>query len=108
MWAWGRDVWPAENLARRSTIAAAIGGAQDYASSCLVCHDTRQSARVQVKVSDRTVIVTTDAETRVSEPKGLQALIDAAVAGVPSGGEDGMCKGCQEASMCLHHVAASV
>lgn len=40
---------------------------------------------LQVKVQDRTVIVTTDAETRVAEPKGLQQLIDAAVAGVPSG-----------------------
>lgn len=40
---------------------------------------------VQVKVADRTVIVTTDAETRVAEPKGLQQLIDAAVADVPSG-----------------------
>lgn len=40
----------------------------------------------QVKVADRTVIVTTDAETRVAEPKGLQALIDEAVAAVPSGG----------------------
>ncbi|KAL4450013.1 hypothetical protein ABPG77_010682 [Micractinium sp. CCAP 211/92] len=43
------------------------------------------SRQLKVKVADRTVIVTTDAETRVAEPRGLQAAIDAAVAGVPAG-----------------------
>lgn len=36
-------------------------------------------------MADRTVIATTDAETKVAEPRGLQAAIDAAVAGVPHG-----------------------
>ena len=62
--------------------------------SCMGCVSMTPAKQLrlcwlQVKVADRTVIVTTDAETRVSEPKGLQALIDAAVAGVPSGREAG-------------------
>lgn len=43
------------------------------------------SRQLKVLVADRAVIVTTDAETRVAEPRGLQAAIDAAVAPVPSG-----------------------
>jgi phosphoacetylglucosamine mutase len=43
------------------------------------------SRQAKVTVADRNVIVTTDAETRVAAPAGLQALIDAAVAGVPQG-----------------------
>lgn len=43
------------------------------------------SRQLKVKVADRKVITTTDAETKVAEPKGLQPLIDAAVAEVPSG-----------------------
>lgn len=54
------------------------------------CHSNALSATTltplaQVKVADRAAIVTTDAETRVAEPRGLQAAIDAAVAGVPRG-----------------------
>lgn len=36
-------------------------------------------------MADRTVITTTDAETRCASPAGLQAAIDAAVAPVPRG-----------------------
>ncbi|KAI7835556.1 hypothetical protein COHA_010550 [Chlorella ohadii] len=43
------------------------------------------SRQLKVMVADRAAIVTTDAETRVAEPRGLQAAIDAAVAGVPRG-----------------------
>ena len=43
------------------------------------------SRQLKVRVADRGAIVTTDAETRCAEPRGLQAAIDAAVAPVPSG-----------------------
>ncbi|KAI3438187.1 hypothetical protein D9Q98_000624 [Chlorella vulgaris] len=43
------------------------------------------SRQLKVTVADRAAIVTTDAETRVSQPAGLQAAIDAAVAAVPNG-----------------------
>lgn len=43
------------------------------------------SRQLKVTVADRTAIVTTEAETQVAEPKGLQAAVDAAVAAVPSG-----------------------
>jgi phosphoacetylglucosamine mutase len=43
------------------------------------------SRQLKVKVADRKVITTTDAETKVSEPKSLQPLIDVAVAEVPNG-----------------------
>lgn len=36
-------------------------------------------------MADRSVITTTNAETQVSQPQGVQAAIDAAVAAVPSG-----------------------
>ena len=41
------------------------------------------SRQLKVLVADRAAITTTDAETRVAAPAGLQAAIDAAVAGVP-------------------------
>jgi phosphoacetylglucosamine mutase len=43
------------------------------------------SRQMKVKVADRSVITTTDAERRVAEPKALQDKIDALVAGVPGG-----------------------
>lgn len=43
------------------------------------------SRQLKVTVADRGAIATTDAETRVAQPPGLQAAIDAAVAGVPGG-----------------------
>ena len=43
------------------------------------------SKQVKVKVADRSVITTTDAERRVAEPKALQDKIDAIVATVPGG-----------------------
>ncbi|PSC72140.1 phosphoacetylglucosamine mutase [Micractinium conductrix] len=43
------------------------------------------SRQLKVTVADRTVITTTDAETRCASPAGLQAAIDAAVAPVPRG-----------------------
>lgn len=43
------------------------------------------SRQLKVKVADRSVIATTDAERRVAAPAALQEAIDKAVAGVPSG-----------------------
>jgi phosphoacetylglucosamine mutase len=43
------------------------------------------SRQLKVKVADRSVISTTDAERRVAEPKALQEKIDSLVAGVPGG-----------------------
>lgn len=43
------------------------------------------SRQLKVRVADRGAIQTSHAETRVAAPQGLQPLIDAAVAGVPSG-----------------------
>ncbi|KAL3138406.1 hypothetical protein ABBQ32_006202 [Trebouxia sp. C0010 RCD-2024] len=43
------------------------------------------SRQTKVLVADRSVITTTNAETQVAAPAGLQALIDQAVSGVPSG-----------------------
>jgi phosphoacetylglucosamine mutase len=43
------------------------------------------SCQMKVKVADRSVISTTDAERRVAEPKALQDKIDELVAGVPGG-----------------------
>jgi phosphoacetylglucosamine mutase len=43
------------------------------------------SVQLKVRVLDRTVIVTTDAERRVAEPASLQRQIDEAVKGTPSG-----------------------
>ena len=43
------------------------------------------SRQLKVSVADRSGLQTTDAETRVAQPAGLQAAIDGAVAGVPSG-----------------------
>lgn len=62
-------------------------GKRSWHALCLVllCANEQHLSPLQVKVADRTVIVTTDAETRVAEPRGLQAAIDAAVAGVPRG-----------------------
>jgi phosphoacetylglucosamine mutase len=40
---------------------------------------------MKVRVADRSVITTTDAERRVAEPKALQDKIDALIAGVPGG-----------------------
>jgi hypothetical protein len=46
----------------------------------------RQCAlRMQVKVADRSVVTTADAERRAVAPAGLQGLINAAVAAAPSG-----------------------
>lgn len=39
------------------------------------------SKQSKVQVADRSVISTTDAETKVASPAGLQALIDRSVAG---------------------------
>jgi phosphoacetylglucosamine mutase len=43
------------------------------------------SRQLKVRVADRNAIATTHAETRVAQPHGLQAAIDAAVARVPGG-----------------------
>lgn len=43
------------------------------------------SRQLKVRVADRGAIQTTNAETHVAQPAGLQQLINAAVAGVPSG-----------------------
>ena len=43
------------------------------------------SRQMKVRVADRTVITTTDAERKVAQPKALQDKIDELVAGVPGG-----------------------
>lgn len=40
---------------------------------------------MQVKVQDRSVVTTADAETRAVMPQGLQSRIDEAVSAAPSG-----------------------
>ncbi|KAL4553161.1 hypothetical protein Ndes2526B_g03039 [Nannochloris sp. 'desiccata'] len=43
------------------------------------------SRQLKVRVADRSIISTTDAERRVAEPKALQEKIDGLIAGVPGG-----------------------
>lgn len=60
--------------------------------ACMLC-DAPSCMSAQVKVADRSVVTTADAERRTMAPAGLQALIDAAIAAAPSGelGITGIC-----------------
>lgn len=50
-----------------------------------VCKPGGESAAAQVRVRDRSVVKTTDAETRVVAPDGLHPAITACVQAVPGG-----------------------
>jgi len=55
-----------------------------------VCKLGGESAAAQVRVRDRSVVKTTDAETRVVAPDGLQPAITASVQAAPGGTRAGL------------------
>lgn len=68
----------------RPEVAAANAYPGHASKRLAVAHDSK-SIVLQVKVKDRSVVTTADAETRAVTPEGLQSRINKSVRGTPSG-----------------------